>query len=1081
NVSQPNALTGIIDENGVRYATYKYDANGKAISSEHAGGVEKYSMAFSADGRSTAITDPLGSVRTTHFATILGVVKPTGTDQPGGSGCAAASNNITYDANGNIASRTDFNGHRTNVVFDLVRNLETSRTEGLTAAGANTPQTRTILTEWHPSFRLPTKITEPSLETTYSYDSHGQITQKTLKDTVTLKTRSWTIGYTYSTVVPGAVLQKVENGPRTDVVDVTTTDYYAPDAVCTGGHFGCRGQISKITNALGHSSQITGYNAHGQPETVIDANGLITSLGYDPRQRLISMTSGGELTQFKYDNAGQFIGLTRPDASYLDYGYDDAHRLTQISDNRGNKIVYTLDPMGNRLKEDTTDPTGLLTETRRREVDALNRLAKAIGAGNQTTQYFYDSQGNLTDITDPLLHTTSQDYDNLNRLIRSTDPNNYATQFGYDSQDHLKTVTDAKGLTTSYSYDALDNLLQRQSPDTGTTSRTYDDAGNRLTETDAKNQLTTTSYDALNRISQISYAGGAKLVYTYDTGANSLGRLSTLTDPNGGTSYGYDSHGRVISDTRTINTRTFVTQYRYDAYGRLDRITYPSGRLVNDSFDTQGRINGITTTSMLATFTAVQATQYAPFGGVTGFTLGNGFTANRNIDLDGRISSYSLGNATVSLGYDAASRLTSAQESGTTGSRIFDYDPLDRLIHTQVPSAVYDYSYDAVGNRLTEKVGSTTFNYTYPATSHRLASVSGPQARSFSYDANGSMTGNGSQQFVYNSLGRLHQVITAQGTYQYRINGLGQRVMKIPPTGNRTIFHYDLDGRLLAETDGLGVVVKEFIWHDATPVAVVLPPTSTKPERIYYIHADQLNTPRAVVSTSNAVLWRWAPEPFGTALPNEDVDGNGEKLVMNLRYPGQYYDQETGLNYNNFRDYDASIGRYVQSDPIGLAGGINTYSYVGGNPVNYIDPLGLASCTFTFSTGQIVCVPANPQNNPVNIPAASGNNGGGQQCRNNPTCTATRGHGPIPLGCWQWTNGTTGKPNGRVLVPCPGTNTNATENRTLIRSHSCANPFGPGLGPRYCSEGCVTGTVPDIQDLNRLIDAEPGSTLQVVP
>ncbi|NOT11285.1 MAG: RHS repeat protein, partial [Methylococcaceae bacterium] len=395
----PNALTGIIDENSKRFATYNYDAQGRAISSEHAGGVEKYSMAFSADGSSTAITDPLGSVRTTHFASILGVVKSTGTDQPGGSGCAAASNNITYDVNGNIASRTDFNNHRSNYIFDLVRNLETSRTEGLTAAGANTPQTRTILTEWHPSFRLPTKITEPSLETTYSYDSHGQITQKTLKDTVTLKTRSWTITYTYSTVVPGALLQKVENGPRTDVADITTTDYYAPDAVCTGGHFGCRGQISKITNALGHSTQITGYNAHGQPETVIDANGLTTSLGYDPRQRLISMTSGGELTQFKYDNAGQFIRLTRPDASFLAYDYDDAHRLTQVSDNRGNKIVYTLDAMGNRLKEDTTDPTGQLTETRRREVDALNRLAKAIGVGNQTTVLGYDSQGNLTDIT----------------------------------------------------------------------------------------------------------------------------------------------------------------------------------------------------------------------------------------------------------------------------------------------------------------------------------------------------------------------------------------------------------------------------------------------------------------------------------------------------------------------------------------------------------------------------------------------------------------------------------------------------------------------------------------------------------
>jgi RHS repeat-associated protein len=156
-----------------------------------------------------------------------------------------------------------------------------------------------------------------------------------------------------------------------------------------------------------------------------------------------------------------------------------------------------------------------------------------------------------------------------------------------------------------------------------------------------------------------------------------------------------------------------------------------------------------------------------------------------------------------------------------------------------------------------------------------------------------------------------------------------------------TIFHYDLEGKLLAETDGLGTVLKEYVWLGDQPVAVVLPPSESQPERVYYIYADQLNTPRAIVSGNNAVLWRWDPEPFGSRLPNEDVDGNGKKLVINLRYPGQYYDQETGLHYNYFRDYDPMVGRYIQSDPIGLQGGLNTYAYVANNPIMFSDPLGL--------------------------------------------------------------------------------------------------------------------------------------------
>jgi YD repeat-containing protein len=379
NVSQPHALTGLIDENNRRFGTWDYNAQGRAIASEHAGGVDKTVLTYNADG-TTSVTDPLGSTRKFRFQLIHGVYKNAGVDQPGGSGCAASASNIGYDANGNVAYRVDFNGNRTNYIFDLARNLEISRTEGLTAVGASTPETRTIETEWHPTFRLPVRITEPGLETVITYDDKGRIIHTSRKDLASNTTREWHTAYTYSATVPGAVVQKVEDGPRTDVSDLTTHDYYPPDEDCTGGHLGCRGQLKQITTALGHVTRITRYSAHGQPEEIIDPNGLVTTLAYDARQRLIFSDIGGEVTAYQYDPSGQMTRITEPGGAYLAYRYDEAHRLIEIKDHLGNTLSYTLDAKGNQLKEDLSDPLGRLVRRREQIYDALSRLQNTVQA-----------------------------------------------------------------------------------------------------------------------------------------------------------------------------------------------------------------------------------------------------------------------------------------------------------------------------------------------------------------------------------------------------------------------------------------------------------------------------------------------------------------------------------------------------------------------------------------------------------------------------------------------------------------------------------------------------------------------------
>jgi len=153
-----------------------------------------------------------------------------------------------------------------------------------------------------------------------------------------------------------------------------------------------------------------------------------------------------------------------------------------------------------------------------------------------------------------------------------------------------------------------------------------------------------------------------------------------------------------------------------------------------------------------------------------------------------------------------------------------------------------------------------------------------------------------------------------------------------------TLLMYDESGHLLGEYSSTGALVQETVWMGDIPVATLRPNGSSI--SIYYVHTDQLGTPRKVTRPSdNKLAWRWDADPFGTVAPNQNPQSLGT-FVYNLRFPGQYYESETALSYNYFRDYDPKVGRYIESDPIGLRGGVNAYAYVRGNPLTYRDPSG---------------------------------------------------------------------------------------------------------------------------------------------
>jgi RHS repeat-associated protein len=947
NASYPNALTGIIDENNQRFATYSYDSQGRATNTQHAGGVESYSLIFNADG-SSSVTDPMGTTRTFSFANVLGAIKTTAMNLPC-SWCGQTGSAQNYDGNGNISSRTDFNGKKVCYAYDLSRNLETARLEGaistencasVLATPPNRPDVRKIATTWHATFRLPATIVEPapggSKTTTFTYDGSGNLAQRSTNapkndGSGTTTTRTW--NWTYANL--GRMLTATDPDNHT-----TTTTYYADN----DANLGKRGKVQTTTNAAGHVTAITAYDPNGRPLSIVDANGLVSTLSYHPRGWLTSRQVGAELTGYTYDGVGQLTQITLPDGSYLQYTYDAAHRLSQIYDGLGNKIVYTLDATGNRTREDAFDPANQLSRTRSHSFDALNRLASDLGAQNQTTGYTYDGNSNLLTITDPLGRASGNLYDALNRLTQVLDPSSGTTSYAYDGVNNLTQVTDPRGSATSYTYDGFNNLTRLVSPETGTTNNTYDAAGNLLTKTDARGAVATYNYDALNRATQIVYSKSGSPsethVMTYDSGANAKGRLSAITDPAAVTSWTYNNQGRVASKSQQVGAVMQTLGYAYNAPGQLATITTPSGQQIG-----YGYLNNRVTSITVNGSNLLSGANTKPFGPLAAWHWGNGLYTFRDYDTDGRLADWEFRNGVSILrknqSFDGGSRITAiADPNNTTASQTYQYDVLDRLTQAQSGSPVthtQQFSYDAVGNRQSETIDGGVATLTYASTGNQLQQMAGAVNANYFNEAT-------TLAFTYNNANRLVQVQSSGATIgAYAVSALGQRVSKAAG-GVTTLFVYDEQGHLLGEYDNAGNLIQETIWLEDLPVATLRPSGTGNPTpiAIYYVHADHLGSPRAVTRPSdNVIMWQWDNlDPFGTNAANENPSGQGT-FKYALRFPGQYFDAETGTHYNYYRDYDPAVGRFKQSDPIGLKGGSNTYAYALSDPLKNRDRKGL--------------------------------------------------------------------------------------------------------------------------------------------
>lgn len=1145
NTAYPNALTGITDERGVRYATFAYDGNGRATSGYQGDDsnpanridVDYHHDDHLGDGIATrTVTDSRGnqSVYTTIHRNGVALLSSVS-----GAGCVSCGNgdsSYSYEPLTNNLLSSIENG-----VTTEFGNYDANGNPGFRVEARGTAEQRRTDYSYDARFHKKiTKLLEPSVfaadpaarctegvdcrKTSYSYDAQGNRLQEVISGFApdgTPLTRKTTYQYN------GPLHQlTLIDGPRTDVNDITSFDYY-PDDPAEGAR---RARLKRVTAADGTLLRDNiGYTPTGKLASEYRPNNILATYDYYPgNDRLQAATvhdllsGSSSRTAWTYLPTGEVKTVTLaslgPDAATLSFDYDAARRLTRIMDGLGNYIDYTLDPEGNRTGEHIHDSGGVLRRALSRTFDAYNRLDISMSGSDpsnalERVDSDFAADGTLDRQTDGNGIVTGYSYDSLKRLLSTTQDSGGVgalTQYGYDAADHLTSVTDPVEGSTSYIYDDLGNLLSITSPDTGTTLYTYDAAGNRTSRQEDAGRVISYSYDALNRLTGVDAPGTEDdIAYAYDNCTNGSGRLCRITQGGVAVSYTYDAFGNVTGHQQLF--------YSYDAASRIKTVTYPSGAVVTYSYDAAGQVSQVDLTANGATQTLASGIRHAPFGPLTELTFGNGVTLTQDLDTAYRLATQSVPGV-LERGYtryDGNGNLETWTDALFGGGSNFAYDTLNRLDSGSGFFGARDYDYDLNGNRTQLVSDGATTNYGYIPQTNRLNIAGG---WSYTLDTNGNTTHKLAADglglvYTYNSHNRMVAVAERSITgsarkgknmkpvigdvmqVAYDYNGLGQRVIKTLADGAVTQFLYGTGGLLMAELDGTGVVMREYVYLDdqllavldpqgaqAYPAADVIVDNDTTPagwfrktsnqdygaDYLYsggdsggiyrwtpslpagtydvsawyvdnrknstqvpyaishngeldtafvdqsrnggswqliaqnitfdgaggeyievsdvngrtiadavrlvkvagipeasttvvsYVHNDHLGTPQVMTDAAGSVVWRAIYDPFGMA----SIDPASTQQ-LNVRFPGQYYDNETGLHYNYYRYYDPSVSRYLSADPGGALldfsaperqvaaragvvipdgkpfGYVNhSFNYVDNNPVMSADPTG---------------------------------------------------------------------------------------------------------------------------------------------
>jgi RHS repeat-associated protein len=559
---------------------------------------------------------------------------------------------------------------------------------------------------------------------------------------------------------------------------------------------------------------------------------------------------------------------------------------------------------------------------------------------SRTTTFSYDAVGQVTSVTLPGGRTRQLQWDAFGRNVQELRAG-ASVGYGFNHQDALTAVQDPKGLVTSYDRNGFGEARGQTSPDTGSTTFARDAAGNVTSRVNAAGQTESYTYDADNRVTSklLTHPGLGSLTYSFAYGTSGVeaGALVQVSAPGMTLGFAHNVYGQVTSATQALaGSPSLTVGYSYANNGAPTSVTYPSGRVVTYALDAASRIAGVTVDGSQV----LSGVSYSALGAITGWSFAGGQAVARNYDSSARVTSVTMPWGARQYGYDVDDRIVGINDS-LLGSGTYGYDNQDRLTSASNGAGTWSYQYDANGNRTAGTSNGSGYGTSVDAASNRMLAA-GQWQNTFTADGQTAQVANGGSLACGPSLTLGYQadgqLVTSNAlSAKHAPNGLRlQKTAAVCVGGATTNFVYDTAGHLIGEYDATGAVIQETVWLGNLPVAV-FKPGSVSP---YYVYADNLGTPRGITNSGGLLVWSWDGEPFGASPPVSGPGPQGAPFKYGLRFPGQYFDEETGYHHNGWREYIPELGRYAQSDPIGLAGGLNTYLYAYGNPLSVLDANG---------------------------------------------------------------------------------------------------------------------------------------------